>query len=473
MRMGFNDLVFVVPGILGSRLVRRSSGAVVWDLSLHRLAGVIAARDFALSGVPEELEDEDIVATELFRSQWIPGFFGVDDYASLLGALRAEVPSGQVRVFPYDWRQSNARSARRLAQVVQEALDTWRKGPGRAKAKAWFVCHSMGGLVVRYYTQALGGAADTAGVITLGTPHIGSVKALTALANGLSIGRLVDLTALVRGFPSVYELLPTFPVLRETDANGLRAARLRDFFGTAQPSGGAPLRAPPGALAALNAGRVRAAQAFHAAIAPRDDAPPPFRQYAVFNRRQKTAGSVAIENGRLVDYPTHLYQGDDGWVEADDRGDGTVPSFSCLPPESTDSASALSAIEKHVMLPGSSNVHLQLHNWLHPLDPRAMRDGAKPDDAIALSVPETCRSDEALVIRSSSKSPAVGELVITTADGTRPGLRKTIPVTWPGGDEEVERRVEPLAPGVYRVGVDRDATNKPIDLFDWVLVTPA
>ena len=128
-----------------------------------------------------------MVATDIFNNQLIPGFFGVDDYDGLCATLRSTVknPAQQFLKFPYDWRASNRWAAEALDAFIRPKLHDWRKGDGGADAKLWLVCHSMGGLVARYFLEHLGGAAITRRLITLGTPHRGSPKALGALVNGI------------------------------------------------------------------------------------------------------------------------------------------------------------------------------------------------------------------------------------------------------------------------------------------------
>src|SRR6185436_5246834 len=79
-------------------------------------------------------------------------------------------------------------------------------------------------------------------LITFGTPFRGSVKALGVLANGMP-GPLspLDLSALVRSFTSVYQLLPIYPcssdsrgrLLRPVDADDMPNVdrrRIKDAF---------------------------------------------------------------------------------------------------------------------------------------------------------------------------------------------------------------------------------------------------
>jgi triacylglycerol lipase len=60
-----------------------------------------------------------------------------------------------------------------LALQLKRRIDRDVKG-GRID----LICHSMGGLVARYYVQALGGSRRVDRVITLGTPHRGSTSSV-------------------------------------------------------------------------------------------------------------------------------------------------------------------------------------------------------------------------------------------------------------------------------------------------------
>jgi triacylglycerol esterase/lipase EstA (alpha/beta hydrolase family) len=134
-------------------------------------------------------------------------------------------------VFAYDWRLSNRHSAERLRVRVEECLERWRASdPSRADARLVFICHSMGGLVARWYIERLGGAEVTRVLVTLGTPHRGAAKALEQLADGVRKGPAplkVDLTAFARSLPSSYQLLPEYACI-ETAAEG-RARQRRSI----------------------------------------------------------------------------------------------------------------------------------------------------------------------------------------------------------------------------------------------------
>jgi pimeloyl-ACP methyl ester carboxylesterase len=86
-----------------------------------------------------------------------------------------------VRVYccGYDWRLDNARSALRLAAVVDEALRE------TGAEKVVLVAHGMGGLVARYYCRCLGGEERVLRLVLVGSPTLGLPDAYSQLKNGL------------------------------------------------------------------------------------------------------------------------------------------------------------------------------------------------------------------------------------------------------------------------------------------------
>jgi len=225
-----SDLVVVIPGITGSTLYVR--GNPVWELSGRAVMGGVLSLgrnidDLALedgfgdafpasagSGEP----DDGVEALGLMRDlHVVPGLWSpIKGYSALVGffSRRFTVTAGNIIEFPYDWRLSNAVSGRRLAAMALPALERWRAQTNNPDAKLVLVAHSMGGLVSRWFLEVCGGWEVTRWLITLGTPYQGAMNSVDALARGLSkgLGSLrKDLTELVSSFPSMHELLPTYP----------------------------------------------------------------------------------------------------------------------------------------------------------------------------------------------------------------------------------------------------------------------
>jgi len=228
------DLVVVVPGVMGSGLADRD-GREVWGLSagsalgaLRTLGGSLRALELP-EGVGDGPAPDGVVATGLMTSfHVIPGVWTpVQGYSELLRFLAAKrfgltvdrshaggAPQGNLLVFAYDWRLSNRFSAECLKCRVESALLRWRaSAPQRREAMVVFICHSMGGLVARWYLDRLGGAEIARVLVTLGTPHRGAAKTVDQLVNGVRKGPgplKLDLTRFARSLPSSYQLLPEY-----------------------------------------------------------------------------------------------------------------------------------------------------------------------------------------------------------------------------------------------------------------------
>ena len=114
-------------------------------------------------------------------------------------------------VFPYDWRYSTAVGAGQLAEKIDEALDI------SGAEKVDIISHSMGGMVAKKYI-ADKGKDKIDQLVFLGTPHLGSPKALKALMWGDDLGFRYYKVPLLspskikeisQNFPAMFELLPS------------------------------------------------------------------------------------------------------------------------------------------------------------------------------------------------------------------------------------------------------------------------
>ncbi|MFD9540902.1 hypothetical protein [Streptomyces sp. NPDC060022] len=133
--------------------------------------------------------------------------------------------------FPYDWRLPVATNAHRLAKEARKHLQRWLQHPAHAAARRQavderparlvFIAHSMGGLVTQAALTLSADtdlAADTRGVMTLGTPFKGSVVAaniLNTVQGGplpLPHNRLASASATM---PAVHDLLSRFLCLED------------------------------------------------------------------------------------------------------------------------------------------------------------------------------------------------------------------------------------------------------------------
>lgn len=141
---------------------------------------------------------------------------------------------------PYDWRQNNRDSAKRLGAALTE-LDHVYTSAGQTY-KLYIVGHSMGGLVSRGLLEDPASKSapwfgKAQALITLATPHYGAPLALSAmLGQQIANVELMKYVNYVQSvvdkpiFPSTYELLPPpgHPFIE--DANGAAL----DFY-TAEP----------------------------------------------------------------------------------------------------------------------------------------------------------------------------------------------------------------------------------------------
>jgi pimeloyl-ACP methyl ester carboxylesterase len=238
-RAGKNP-VLVIPGILGSQLVNRRTGKVVWPGLRGSDNDTLA---LPVGGATLAENRDDVVASEIVTSAPLIRFLPeIGVYNSLLRALEdfggyrhgdldAPAEGGDrdtYYVFAYDWRRDNVESARLLV----EKIGRLKERLGRPDLRFDVIAHSMGGLVARY--AAMYGARDLPGwdeaprpdwsgashfarLMLFGTPNAGSMDALSTLLVGYSVlgsdlPRLKLLSKLDRDsvftIPSVYQLLP-------------------------------------------------------------------------------------------------------------------------------------------------------------------------------------------------------------------------------------------------------------------------
>lgn len=232
--------VIVIPGLFGSKLRSRATGAEVWP---GKWTDVLWSdyRGLALEFDPETLavRGDDLEAYDLADA-----VLGHDIYRPIIDTLQrfggyvrgtpgTRVAPGERRyyVLPYDWRQDNVVHARELEQLI----DTIRRDYGDPELKVDLVAHSMGGLIARYYLRygtvdvlesgsdelvTLYGTSRVRKLILLGTPNMGSAASLHAFIGGESIGFGRIPTEVLATIPSGYQLFPHPLVTWLIDAKG-------------------------------------------------------------------------------------------------------------------------------------------------------------------------------------------------------------------------------------------------------------
>jgi pimeloyl-ACP methyl ester carboxylesterase len=317
------DLLIFLPGITGSVLQKNAKD--VWAITTESVGGALATLGRNLDALelkddPQDVEDlgDGVVATGLFPDvHLIPGFWKIDGYSGMRAALsqRLKLDGAQNYIeFPYDWRRDNRVAGRKLARLVPVWLAQWKKVSGNDDAKVVFIAHSMGGLVARYYLECLEGWQYARKLITFGTPYRGSLNALDFLSNGYRKSfagfNVAGLSALMRSFTSVYQLLPRYPCIDMGDGEMRRPGE----------ASGLPNIDPVKAAAGL---------AFHRELERAICANAGSKEYKTYpvhpiiGTDQPTKQSARMRAGRLV--PFNELRG------TDESGDGTVPRPSAIP----------------------------------------------------------------------------------------------------------------------------------------------
>ncbi|MCC7549045.1 MAG: CHAT domain-containing protein [Burkholderiales bacterium] len=179
-------VVFVLPGIMGSKLERR--GNTIW----------LDYVDLAIGGLGRirDIEDGEVRPIGL-----IEDFYG--DLCRHLADTHEVIP------FAYDWRRSIRDAAALLAREVQRALT-------RSDQPVRFVAHSMGGLVVRSFIAQFPGlwqqvcAREGARFVMLGTPNRGSHSMVATLLGMEKTVRMLALLDQFRGCQGVVDIVARF-----------------------------------------------------------------------------------------------------------------------------------------------------------------------------------------------------------------------------------------------------------------------
>jgi hypothetical protein len=350
-----------------------------------------------------------------------------------------------VVLFPYDFRLGVSAAAGRLdTEVARRLADRSEK-----RQRVVILAHSMGGLVARFWLGPLRGARYCRALITLGTPHRGAPKALDWLLNGVRVGPgpvaaltsslLADAAAVLREWPSIYDLLPRYRAVRDEES-GI------DHY--------------PHELG--SASFQKSSQTgfdMHREIETAWDALDPVQRpevLALFARGHATPSRAVLRGGRV-----RVTKADAEWLpNVGWRGDGTVPAMSAIPIEVSDDARARRAV---------ADRHGPMATCAAALD--VLREyEAEPFGSLRGDTPERpwlgLELDE--VIAAGQPFTVGAELLGTTdVEGATAWLRvapegnpaAAEPLRMTGTDGRWGIRVPGLAPGTYRIGVE--AVNVP------------
>lgn len=449
------DLVVVVPGILGSNLARVDACGgrnEIWGTGIASLLKNVVTFGRRIQGLaikPDACPDapgDGVVATGLISDfQLIPGFVGIAGYDGLISRLRNDngLSDGQVSGFPYDWRLSSRVNGHLLAQFLDKQVHKWRVSRGKSDLRAVLICHSMGGLVARWCIEREHGDELVNRMITIGTPYKGAGMALEALANGVRLPRHIGprFDGLVRSLPSVRELLPTYACVR--DGGGI-LRRLDE-------------------VDVLPSDWVTAGLGFHRDLAAAVRVRDPKRTDVLDAFRgglQPTITSASLSPAGVLT----MHESSDGTTDGrDDRGDGTVPRDSATPPEWSNSALAKAVAQRHASMQLAESVQTEL-NVILTDSPRLMSGRVQ----IGMRLPSAIVAGQPFEVTVDGPSGLGLTAVISRLDGPPGVIRKQAKTA----ADHYQIRVGPLAAGLYDVKITRTSgTAAPVDeISDTVLV---
>lgn len=421
------DAVVVLPGIMGSELVDTVTGKTLWglaDLGWYVSAWTFggALDDLAVTEAERDGAVGRVRATRLLRlPAFAPFLRGVEPYTELLAGLRRVVAHRDAVIeFPYDWRLSVDHNARLLATAAGEHLERWRAHrSGSASAELVLVAHSMGGLVGRYFTEVLGGAADVRATVTLGTPFYGAVKAAAMLNSGrgaplpMPARRLRRLAATL---PGVHDLLPIYRCVEDGDTvRRLTASDVTDLGGD-------------GELAAESFQRRQQ-------LAGRGNL------HSLVGVEQPTMQSLRLRDGVVTPQFYTCEPTADGLSRVDRFGDSTVYRDAAAPAGAQPSVLP----QCHGSIARTPEAITFVRAVLTPRELGPPLAGGRP---LGLDMPDVVVAGEAFTLRVTGAETAAGlgcavEHAATGATVSRPDLR--------GMDDTVGAEVVIGAPGVYRV----------------------
>lgn len=357
-RNPMNDLIVLVPGILGSEL--RVNNQVVWGLpegiyeylrprdTLKRWTDALLLQDDDLDpyGSPNGVKPTSVLSLP----QIVAGLVKTDGYDLMREHLDSEFqlrsgadePAPNYIEFPYDWRRDNAVNAIRLHDTVKAQLEALR-AHHNPEAKVIFICHSMGGLIAKYSMDVIGDWDNCRALITLGTPFRGSVNAVNYFANGYQMLG-VDLSPVLQSCTAVYQLLPIYEMMDVGNGDFARVDQV--------------------AIPNMDPDRARAAiHEFHGRMQPDKR-----------NRDKPIHGLIGDAHPTLqtaelttVGLTASEWVPDD-WPGHRQSGDGTVPITSAIPIEfDNDPAGVVRFTCAHAILQSNTHLLRQLRRMLNIL----------------------------------------------------------------------------------------------------------
>ena len=296
----------------------------------------------------------------------------------------------------------------------------------------------------RYYLEVLEGWADCRALITFGTPYRGSVQTIQYLTHGYKLA-VFELTPVMQSFPSVYQLLPRYPVIA-TGSGLKRVSQLAEALG-------------------LDPAKIRAHVELHAELDAawarhKDDLRYQTEGYItipVVGTRQPTLLSASWDGQRLT-------TGRPAPAGLDPRladGDGTVPRVSAVPLPQSDPRDFQGYFvgEQHAALQNHLFVLVDLVERFKQLQGPDLSNlrgelGKKLPRALSLELDDLYAPGEPVVIRArgydgeAATVPAL-QAHVKPVDG---GVERTVALE-PAPDGWAERALAGLPSGLYRIEV--------------------
>lgn len=436
-------LIVIVPGIGGSVLA--DDAGVVWGDTLRRVIG--AAREprrLSISEAPR-LRAVGLMGTVGFCPPFqLQGYDGL--VKSLVNGLDTPdlvvdvAADGQERnlgadivAMPFDFRLGVEAASHRLAAEVTARLA--HLTPTEQLGRVIVIGHSMGGLVARCWASDPVNARTCLAVLTVGTPHRGATKALDWLVNGVAVGEqltvganpvtrasralLTETTEVLREWPAVYDLLPTYAVVQDTLAKS--HLTVGELVG---PTARGFLSDP------VFWRHSRRAADLHAMISSAWGDPGSGRPATIpfFARDHGTVHMAQIAEGALtVAAADPEWQPNPGW-----GGDGTVPALSAIPPElgrPQDTDRWHHVADRHVPMANNGAVIAMVRNLVGD-DVSAVRGDHAADVRLGVHLADSVLSGDtvtvaARVVSSRAQVDLSGVSVWVTA---QPGDRSTEPI---------------------------------------------
>lgn len=302
--------IIFVPGILGTKLNKATAPFdEVWPGNLVLTKD--SHLDFLIlsTSTSSELPGQTIKVGNILDE----AAAGYDVYKRILDGIQifADRINGLLIKNPYDWRMGIGQTANELGQKINNAAMQSESG------KVTVIAHSMGGLLTREYLRTATTTSNISKIIFLGTPHLGAPKAGKLLLYGdtlninfLGLGLNPDQAKKIsQNFPSVYQLLPSKRYFSEVSPSYIYGPNSADTANPVHLNYDATKTFLTNA--GLNAGLLKRAEDFHAALDDRA-IPSNIKVYNIVG-----CGSPTIDEIILLDNDKKKIQ-----IAV---GDGTVP----------------------------------------------------------------------------------------------------------------------------------------------------